>query len=87
MTSRLAALAGAIGESAAQKPLDRGELGDTGAEVALDSGQFDAAKRVWHLLYNYTIQERQEKQEQKNNENLLFDQTKAKNSNGIKCFG
>ena len=55
MTIRLAALAGALGERAAQKAFAGGELGDAGTEAALGSGEFGATEVAAHVLYPYYI--------------------------------
>src|ERR1035441_1354120 len=54
MTVGFAALARAIRERTAEKPLAGGELGNAGAETALRSGEFGADERLGHVLY-YTL--------------------------------
>ena len=54
MTVGFAALTGAIRERTAKKPLAGGELGNTGAETALRSGEFGADEWLGHVLY-YTL--------------------------------
>ena len=51
MAGGFAALAGTLGESAAENPVARSELGDTGAEVPLDGGELGAAGGFAHVLY------------------------------------
>src|SRR6266567_965333 len=52
MAVGFAALAGAIGESTAKKPLAGGQLGNARAEVALSGGEFGADQRLGHSLYH-----------------------------------
>ena len=51
MAVGFAALAGAIGQSAAQKPLARGDLSDAGAEVALGRREFGTNDGLDPILY------------------------------------
>jgi len=51
MTVGFAALAGAIGQRTAKKPLAGGELGDAGAETTLGGGEFGAVEGLSHVLY------------------------------------
>lgn len=51
MTVGFAALAGAVGERAAEKPMGGGELGDAGAEGALGGGEAGAEEGAGHVLY------------------------------------
>src|SRR5271169_6764790 len=80
MTVGFAALAGAIGESTAKKPLAGGQLSNAGAKVALDRREFGADQGFGHILYlvSYIIQDQNGKQGQKRNTNLLVDRTRAK---------
>ena len=71
MAGGFAALAGTLGESAAENPAARSELGDSGAEVPLDGGELGAAGGFAHFLYNYYIQEERAKASPNNNANLL----------------
>jgi hypothetical protein len=73
-----AALAQACGQSAAQKPMAGGQLGNAGAEVALGGGESGADEGVGHILYLYNIQDQDGKQAQKHNTNLPFDRRRAK---------
>src|ERR1035441_8034943 len=54
MTVGFAALARAIGQRTAEKPLAGGKLGNAGAETALGSGEFGAVEGLSHVLY-YTL--------------------------------
>src|SRR5271169_454598 len=53
MAIGLTALAGTVGERAAQKPSAGGKLGDSGTQTALRSGEFCASERASHVLYQY----------------------------------
>ena len=67
----LAALAGTLGEGTAKKPLAGGELGNAGAETAFGSREFGAVEGLGHILYQYNIQDKDEKQAQNYNANML----------------
>src|SRR5947207_14423559 len=60
MAVGFAALAGAIRESTAKKPLAGGQLGNTRAKVALSGGEFGADQRVGHILYHILYKTRKE---------------------------
>ena len=60
VTVGFAALAGAIGQRTAKKPLAGGELGDAGAETTLDSGEFGAVEGLSHVLYHILYKIRSE---------------------------
>jgi len=74
----LAALAGTLGEGAAKQPLAGGQLGNAGTEAAFGSGEFGAVEGLGHILYQYTIQDPDEKQAQNRNANLLSSRAKGK---------
>jgi hypothetical protein len=74
----LAALAGTLGDGAAQQPLSGGQLGNAGPEAALGSREFGAFEGLGHILYLYIIQDTNEKQAQNRNANLLSPQAKGK---------
>src|ERR1039458_2074960 len=74
----LAALAGTLGESAAKQPLAGGQLGNAGTEAAFGSGEFGAVEWLGHNLYQYNIQDIDEKQARNRNANLLSSRAKGK---------
>src|ERR1700733_13275146 len=55
MTIRLAALARALGERAAQDAFAGGQLGDARTETALGSGKCGATEVAVHVLYVYKV--------------------------------
>src|ERR1035437_9636977 len=85
MAVGFAALAGAIGQSAAKKPLAGGELGNAGAETALRSGEFGADEGLGHVLCYISYKIRTESKG-KNTIRICCSGNQCKNNSGIRCF-
>src|SRR5258705_11148407 len=81
-----AALAGAFRERAAQEPFAGGEVGDAGTETALGNGEFCAAERSSHVLYQYYTRHAQKTRAETQCE-YASESTVGQNNNQIRCFG